>query len=62
MENIQSGYAVKMTTSNSSHGLETLDLPVFVTSLTLIVGLVAIFVHLLVLFAFLTDKSIRRVP
>ncbi|KAJ8044144.1 Alpha-1A adrenergic receptor [Holothuria leucospilota] len=51
-----------MSISNSSAGLGTLDLPVFVSSLAATVGLVAISVNLPVILAFVTDRSIRRVP
>ncbi|KAJ8044145.1 5-hydroxytryptamine receptor 1A-alpha [Holothuria leucospilota] len=51
-----------MSISNSSAGLGTLDLPVFTSFLTAVVGIIALCVNVLVAFAYITDRGIRRVP
>ena len=52
-----------MENSNvSSYDQETLDIPVFLNYLNIIIGLAAVCFNLLAIYAYISDKEIRRVP
>ncbi|KAJ8044146.1 Octopamine receptor beta-2R [Holothuria leucospilota] len=54
--------AKMIMSSNFSDDLGILDVPVVVNSFTILIGLAAVFLNLLVIFAYTSDRKIRSIP